>query len=103
MKVLVVMPSGSKDGYAPITEAGHELVFGTAESSRAIRPSDYVLIPLAAGANCMVFNEGSRHAMESLPNLTTCVATGLGYDKIDVVAATELGIVVCNTPTPLQS
>ncbi len=103
MRVVVVMPGGSKDAYAPIAEAGHELVFGSAESSRDVRPSDDVLIPLAQGANCLVFNEGSRRAMESLPELTTCIATGLGYDKIDVVAATELGIVVCNTPTPLQS
>lgn len=103
MRVVVVMPSGPKDAYAPIADAGHELVFGTAESSRAPRPSDDDLIPLARSANCLVFNEGSRYAMESLPELTTVVATGLGFDKIDVRAATELGIVVCNTPTPLQS
>ncbi len=103
MRVVVVMPSGPRDAYAPIAEAGHELVFGTAESSRARRPSDDELIPLAQGANCLVFNEGSRAAMASLPELTTVVATGLGFDKIDVRAATELGIAVCNTPTPLQS
>ena len=87
MRVVIVMPTGPKDAYAPITDAGHELVFGTAESSRAPRPSDDDLIPLAQNANCLVFNEGSRYAMESLPELTTVV-----LDKTDIdVLSCHLG------------
>jgi|SRR5579871_2664735 len=103
MRVVVVMPQGPREAYAAITAAGHGLVLGDAESARGPRPSDDVIIPLAHGAQCLVYNEGSRRLLEALPDLTTCIATGLGYDKIDVAAATELGIVVCNTPTPLQS
>jgi phosphoglycerate dehydrogenase-like enzyme len=103
MRVVVVMPQGPREAYAAIEDAGHELVLGDAESSRGPRPSDDVIIPLAHGAHCLVYNEGSRRLMEALPELTACIATGLGYDKIDVAAANELGIVVCNTPTPLQS
>jgi phosphoglycerate dehydrogenase-like enzyme len=103
MKVVVVMPQGPREAYAAIENAGHQLVLGDSESSRGERPSDDAIIPLAEGAHCLIYNEGSRRLMEALPELTACVATGLGYDKIDITAANELGIVVCNTPTPLQS
>src|SRR5437773_605201 len=103
MKVVVVTPQGPRETYAAIEDAGHELVLGDSENSRGPRPSDDLIIPLAHGAHCLVYNEGSRRLMEALPQLTACIATGLGYDKIDVAAANELGIVVCNTPTPLQS
>ena len=103
MRAVVVMPQGPREAYAAIEDAGHELVLGDAESSRGPRPSDDLIIPVAHSAHCLVYNEGSRRLMEALPELTACIATGLGYDKIDVAAANELGIVVCNTPTPLQS
>src|SRR5207249_8284537 len=103
MRVVVVMPQGPRADYSAIEEAGHELVLGDGEGSRGPRPSDDSIIPLAQGAHCLIYNEGSRRLMEALPELRACVATGLGYDKIDIAAANELGIVVCNTPTPLQS
>jgi phosphoglycerate dehydrogenase-like enzyme len=103
MRVVVVMPQGPREAYAAVEQAGHELVLGEGESSRGARPTDDSIIPLAEGAHCLIYNEGSRRLMEALPELRACIATGLGYDKIDVAAANELGIVVCNTPTPLQS
>ena len=40
----------------------------------------------------------TRRVMESLEGLKVVVRTGVGYDVIDVPAATELGVVVVNVP-----
>ncbi|MCH7608392.1 MAG: D-glycerate dehydrogenase [Chloroflexi bacterium] len=101
MKVLVVMPNGPEEAYAPIVEAGHEVAFGVSGDTRFVRMPDDELIALAGGASCLVFNVASRHVLESLPGLATLVSPYVGFDKIDVEAATEAGILVCNTVSPL--
>jgi D-3-phosphoglycerate dehydrogenase len=40
----------------------------------------------------------TRRVMQALPKLKVVLRTGVGYDVIDVPAATELGIVVVNIP-----
>ncbi len=40
----------------------------------------------------------TRRVMEALPNLKVVLRTGVGYDTIDVPAATDLGVVVVNIP-----
>jgi D-3-phosphoglycerate dehydrogenase / 2-oxoglutarate reductase len=40
----------------------------------------------------------TRRVMESIEGLKVVVRTGVGYDVIDVPAATELGVVVVNVP-----
>ena len=40
----------------------------------------------------------TRRVMESLEGLKAVMRTGVGYDVIDVAAATELGVVVINVP-----
>jgi D-3-phosphoglycerate dehydrogenase len=40
----------------------------------------------------------TRQLMQSLPDLRVISKIGVGVDTIDVPAATELGITVCNTP-----
>jgi len=40
----------------------------------------------------------SRRVMEALPNLRQIVRYGVGYDTVDIPAARELGITVCNIP-----
>ncbi|MHB1007296.1 MAG: C-terminal binding protein [Chloroflexota bacterium] len=40
----------------------------------------------------------TRRVMESLPRLKVVGRTGIGVDAVDVDAATELGVAVCNTP-----
>jgi D-3-phosphoglycerate dehydrogenase len=41
----------------------------------------------------------TREAMPLLPRCRCMIRAGAGYDSIDYVAATEYGIMVCNTPT----
>ncbi len=43
-----------------------------------------------------------RAFMQALPNLQIVANFGVGYDKVDAVAAAELGIVVTNTPDVLN-
>ena len=42
----------------------------------------------------------TRRVMEGAPKLRTIAKTGIGVERIDVRAATELGILVSNTPIP---
>jgi D-3-phosphoglycerate dehydrogenase len=41
----------------------------------------------------------TRHVIEQLERCRCIVRLGTGYDSVDVEAATEQGILVCNTPT----
>jgi lactate dehydrogenase-like 2-hydroxyacid dehydrogenase len=101
VKVTVVIPNGPEEDYDAIKEAEHEITFGPYGSNRFAKISAEDVIGLARDADCLVFNVVHRDVMEALPRLSTVVSPYVGYDTIDVTAATELGIVVCNTVTPL--
>lgn len=51
-----------------------------------------------ADALVVVFSPITRAVMSALEHLKTVVRTGVGYDVIDVPAATELGVIVVNIP-----
>jgi D-3-phosphoglycerate dehydrogenase len=59
-----------------------------------------VLIARARDADALVdvFSPITRSVMSALDGLEVVVRTGVGYDVIDVPAATELGVVVVNIP-----
>src|SRR3972149_745531 len=42
--------------------------------------------------------EISSKVLKNLPKLKAIIRRGIGYDNIDVIAAKEKGIYVCNTP-----
>ena len=50
------------------------------------------------GAQVGVWPLTSRRVMENCPNLKVVSRFGVGVDSIDLEAATELGILVCNVP-----
>lgn len=56
------------------------------------------LLHHAANAHVLLVNKVpvSRNAMQHLPNLACIVVTATGYNNIDISAARELGITVCN-------
>src|SRR2546428_5496685 len=58
------------------------------------------LIARARDADALVvsFSPVTRGVMSALEGLKTVVRTGVGYDVIDVPAATELGVIVVNIP-----
>src|SRR2546428_214056 len=58
------------------------------------------LIARARDADALVvsFSPVTRGVMSAIEGLKTVVRTGVGYDVIDVPAATELGVIVVNIP-----
>lgn len=76
-----------------IYEAGGTVQFGRA-SSLADR------ITLAKSAEVLIASTAAmtREFLRELPQLKGIVRSGIGYDSVDVEAATELGIAVANVP-----
>jgi phosphoglycerate dehydrogenase-like enzyme len=58
------------------------------------------LILRARDADALIVSSSpvTRRVMEALDGLKVVMRTGVGYDVIDVPAATELGVVVINVP-----
>ena len=58
------------------------------------------LIARARDADALIVSSSpvTRRVMEALEGLQAVMRTGVGYDVIDVAAATELGVVVINVP-----
>jgi len=57
-------------------------------------------LPLLVDADAIVTNRCPlpRHTIEQLRRCRVIVRYGVGYDNVDVKAATERGIIVCNVP-----
>lgn len=45
-----------------------------------------------------IYSQVTRKVLENLPNLKLVVTRSVGYNHIDLVAARERGVVVCNVP-----
>ena len=77
-----------------LTDAGFEVVESdsqtTEELIEATRDADGALIG--------IWPLHDRHVLESCPKLKVVSRMGVGVDSIDLDAATELGILACNTP-----
>lgn len=75
-------------------EAGIKYVVKT-----CVREEDYIEF---AKDSVIIFNQGTskitKKIIESLPKLKAIIRRGVGYDNIDIEAARERGIIVCNTP-----
>ena len=70
-----------------------------------ICPDDASVIAAAADADVLITNEShiNRHVLESLPKLRAVVRYGIGFDRVDLEAATENGIAVVNVPDFCQT
>jgi D-3-phosphoglycerate dehydrogenase len=66
--------------------------FGDEELVRILRDVDGVMV----GSR----ERWGRRIFEACPRLVTVAKLGIGVERIDVAAATELGILVSNTPLP---
>lgn len=91
-------------GLEPLTRAGHELVLRDDD----VPYSHDELVKAAAtvdGIVCLLTDRIDRPVLESgaaSGRLRVVANVAVGYDNIDVAAAAELGIAVCNTPGVLD-
>jgi glyoxylate reductase len=101
-RVLVTrqLPEGSLE---PLTAAGHQVVqrlddepWGHAELVATVPELDAVVCLLTDPIDAEVLAAGASGALRVVANVA------VGYDNIDVAAATRHGIVVCNTPGVLD-
>ena len=100
MKILVTPTSfkPSKSGVALelLRSFSQDLIFNPME-----RPlTEDELIPLLSGCNGLIAGVDfiTRKVIENAPTLKVISRYGVGVDRVDLVAAKEKNIVVCNTP-----
>jgi len=95
-RVLVTrsLPPGSLD---PLLSAGHDIVVrGSGDELReAVRDVDAVVCLLTDRIDRAVIAAGGDR-------LRVIANVAVGYDNVDVAAATEAGVIVCNTPGVLD-
>jgi len=103
MKILATGPSGPAEELDALRAAGHEVVIGRpldmpgrrayteAELTEACRDADVVL---ASHLETI-----SPAVLDAAPRLRLVIVPFIGTDKIDIPAASRLGILVANSPT----
>jgi len=100
-RVLVTrrLPDGGTD---PLVAAGHEIVEN--ENDVALSPDD--LRDAAAEVDaivCLLTDRIDAAVIEhAAPRLKVVANVAVGYDNVDVAAATRAGVAVCNTPGVLD-
>ncbi len=104
MKIFATGPSGPPEELEPLRTVGHEVVIGRpldlpnrsawteAELAEACRDADVVL-----ASHLETF---SPAVLEAAARLRLVIVPFIGTDKIDIPAASRLGILVANSPTP---
>jgi len=95
MKVLA-SPRNALSAYEPLTQAGHEVVL--APSAGRGQPS-VDLLEASRDADIALGVNLSHKAMAQADTLRALVTTSIGIERVDVPSATELGILVCNSPS----
>ena len=103
MKILATGPSGPAEELDALRAAGHEVVIGRpldlpgrrayteAELAEACRDADVVLASHLETISSAV--------LDAAPRLRLVIVPFIGTDKIDIPAASRLGILVANSPT----
>ncbi len=91
----VVLQGGARDRQKDLYEAA-----GIEVGEGVCRTEDEMIemIGDADGAQVGIMPPTTRRVMESCPNLKAVSRFGVGVDSIDLEAATQLGVMVCNVP-----
>lgn len=97
MSKILVTRRTFPEASAALRASGAEVVIW--EDSDA--PSQSDLIAAVAdidGLYAHITNQVNAEVMDAAPNLKVVTEFGVGYDNIEIAAANERGIAVCNTP-----
>ena len=91
----VVLQGGARERQKDLYEAA-----GIEVGEGGCRTEDEMIemIGDADGAQVGILPPTTRRVMESCPNLKAVSRFGVGVDSIDLEAATQLGVMVCNVP-----
>ncbi len=104
MKILATGPSGPPEELGPLREAGHEVAIGRPlDQPGRTAYTEAELIESARGVHVILgshLETISRGVLESAADLRLVIVPFIGTDKIDVGAASSLGVLVANSPTP---
>jgi D-3-phosphoglycerate dehydrogenase / 2-oxoglutarate reductase len=90
-----------------LREQGVEVVLGQPMWEKGFKPySEDDIIAAAQGFEAVMGASGAhfpRRVLDALPKLKYISKFGVGYENIDIPAATEKGILVSNTPVDTQA
>jgi D-3-phosphoglycerate dehydrogenase len=104
LTVIATGPGGPPEELEPLRAAGHELVVGRPLDSPGRRAySEAELVEECRVADVVLASHLERitpSVMEHAEHLGLVIVPFIGVDKIDVPAATRLGVLVANSPTP---
>jgi D-3-phosphoglycerate dehydrogenase len=103
VKVFASGPFGPAEELAPLRAGGHEVVIGRPLDDPARRPwTEAELAEACRDADVVLASHLetiSARVMEAAPRLRLVIVPFIGTDRIDVAAATRLGVLVANSPT----
>jgi phosphoglycerate dehydrogenase-like enzyme len=104
MKIYVTGAYGPSQEFEPLRELGHEVILGRPVDQPARQPyTQEELIEWCRDADVIMashLDPIGRAVMAAAGRLRLVVVPDIRVDKIDIPAATELGIVVANSPAP---
>jgi D-3-phosphoglycerate dehydrogenase / 2-oxoglutarate reductase len=104
LTVIATGPSGPPEDLEPLRAAGHEVVIGRPLDAPGRRAySEAELIEACRVADVVLASHLERvtpAVLEHAEHLGLVIVPFIGVDKIDVPAATRLGVLVANSPTP---
>src|SRR6266508_358157 len=101
MRVLATFVVNSPDDYAPLTDAGHEVIVARPAGPQASAPiTTDELAELCRDVDALISGLAPRKIIESSDRLLAVVVPAIGHERVDSQAATEHGVLVCNSPTP---
>ena len=96
-----VVAVGRMGGFTPTTEQAEELVKVNAEFVAVPSTTEDEVIEAAKDADVITgYAHITRRIMERLPKCKAIISGGVGYDAVDVDAATDNNIIVVNNPSP---
>jgi len=103
-KLCISGPSRSKVAEELLKQAGCRLVLGkSSDDFPEHRYTKKELVDLIDDADALMVSTReviSSEILDSCPNLQAVVKSSIGVENIDIKTATELGILVCNSPAP---
>lgn len=103
LTVIATGPSGPSEELDPLRRAGHEVVIGRPLDTASRRAyTEAELIEQCRVADVVLASHLERitpAVMQHAEHLGLVIVPFIGVDKIDVPAATRLGVLVANSPT----